>query len=238
MISAKTPRALTALAGRYEAHLGPPSEDLADVCYSASVGRTHFRHRLAVAGGSGSEMQDKLLAFQRGDAMPGLAAGEAAAADVTFIFSGQGSQFAGMGRTLYRSEPVFREALDRCDAILSPHLDRSIIAVMHADAAPGGLLDQTLYTQPALFAFEYALSELWRSWGVRPAAVMGHSVGEYTAACVAGVFSLEDGLAVDRGARAADAVDAGAARWPRCSAPRSRRPRRPLPIGSSCRWRR
>ncbi len=195
MISAKTPTALTALAGDYGAHLGShASEDVADICYSASVGRSHFRHRLAVAGASRLELQDRLLAFQRGDKTAGVTAGEAAAADVAFIFSGQGSQFAGMGQTLYRSEPVFREALDRCDKILSPHLDRSIVEVMHTDT--GGLVDQTLYTQPALFAFEYALSELWRSWGVRPAAVMGHSVGEYTAACVAGVFSLEDGLAL------------------------------------------
>jgi acyl transferase domain-containing protein/NADPH-dependent curcumin reductase CurA/short-subunit dehydrogenase/acyl carrier protein len=195
MISAKTPQALTTLAGGYEAHLrSHASEDVADICYSASVGRSHFRHRLAVAGGSGSELQDRLLAFQRGEKTAGVTAGEAAAADVTFIFSGQGSQFAGMGQTLYRSEPVFREALDRCDAILLPHLGRSIVAVMQADAGAEALIDQTLYTQPALFAFEYALSELWRSWGVRPAAVMGHSVGEYTAACVAGVFSLEDGL--------------------------------------------
>ncbi len=195
MISAKTPQALTALAGGYAAHLKRhASEDVADIGYSASVGRSHFRHRLAVAGASASELQDKLLAFQRGEKTAGAIAGEAAAADVSFIFSGQGSQFAGMGQSLYRSEPVFREALDRCDAILSTHLDRSIVAVMHTDT--GGLIDQTLYTQPGLFAFEYALSELWRSWGVRPAAVMGHSVGEYTAACVAGVFSLEDGLAL------------------------------------------
>ena len=194
MISAKTPRALAELATRHETHLrSHSSEDLPDVCYSASVGRAHFRHRLAVSGASGVEMQERLQAFQRGEAVAGLVTGEAGAADVTFVFSGQGSQFAGMGRSLYQSEPVFREALDRCDAILSRHLDRSIVAVMFAEGGDG-LIDQTLYTQPALFAFEYALSELWRTWGVRPAAVMGHSVGEYTAACLAGVFSLEDGL--------------------------------------------
>ena len=197
VVSAKTPRALAELAGRFEAHLGThPDEDLTDVCYSASAGRSHFRHRLAVTGASRTELQRKLLAFVDGKLLAGAIAGEVAGSDVTWLFSGQGSQFAGMGRELYRAEPVFRDALDRCDRILSQHLDRSIVDVMHGGGGTSGLIDQTVYTQPALFAFEYALSELWRSWGVLPTAVMGHSVGEYTAACVAGVFSLEDGLRI------------------------------------------
>ena len=99
-----------------------------------------------------------------------------------------------MGRELYATQPVFREALDRCDAVLRGAIGRSIIDVMQGDAVDPALIDQTAFTQPALFAFEYALAEMWRAWGVEPAAVLGHSVGEYVAACVAGVFSPEDGL--------------------------------------------
>lgn len=100
-----------------------------------------------------------------------------------------------MGRQLYETEPLFRRTLDECDAILRP-LDVPLLDLLYPEAEEPdtGLLDQTLYTQPALFALEYALAELWRSWGIKPDAVMGHSAGEYAAACTAGVFGLEDGL--------------------------------------------
>src|SRR5690606_17744031 len=100
----------------------------------------------------------------------------------------------GMGRGLYEEEPVYRAALDRCDALLRPHLDRSIVDVMFDRNGAGVLLEQTAYAQPALFALEYALVEQWRAWGVSPSVVMGHSLGEDVAACAAGIFSLEDGL--------------------------------------------
>ena len=111
-----------------------------------------------------------------------------------------------MGRELYESQPVFREALERCDALLRGRLDRPLLRPCSI-RAPGEAspLDETAYAQPALFALEYALAELWRAWGVAPAAVLGHSVGEYVAACVAGVCSLEDGLRPGRRARPADA---------------------------------
>src|SRR5919199_1366796 len=133
-------------------------------------------------------------------------------AEVVFLFTGQGSQYVGMGRQLYETQPTFRESLNRCDEILRPYLEQPLLSVLYPDnpsinpksnpplspLSKGGSqnskLDETAYTQPALFALEYALFELWKSWGVEPAAVMGHSVGEYVAACVAGVFSLEDGL--------------------------------------------
>ncbi|KOG89319.1 hypothetical protein ADK38_14960, partial [Streptomyces varsoviensis] len=99
-----------------------------------------------------------------------------------------------MGRGLYETEPAFRAALDECDALLRGHLDRPLLDVLYGEPKDTALLDRTAYTQPALFAVEYALSRLWHSWGIRPGAVLGHSVGEYAAACVAGVFGLEDAL--------------------------------------------
>ena len=119
---------------------------------------------------------------------------------VAFLFTGQGAQYPGMAAGLYRSQPVFREAFDRCAAVADPLLGCSLAEVVFGvgrwrrSMRPMHVLRQTRFTQPALFAVEFALAELWLSWGVRPQAVVGHSVGEYVAAVVAGVFSVEDGL--------------------------------------------
>ena len=113
---------------------------------------------------------------------------------IAFLFTGQGAQYAGMTKGLYDVSQVFRAALDRCAAILRPYLDRPLLDVLFTKDTGAAQINQTVYTQPALFAVEFALTELWRSWGVTPTAVIGHSVGEYVAACVAGVFSLQDGL--------------------------------------------
>src|SRR5262249_46004048 len=112
---------------------------------------------------------------------------------VTFVFSGQGGQWWGMGRELLRQEPVFRRAIERCDEILRRHADWSLLAELSADESQSRL-DRTEIAQPALVALQVALAELWQSWGVQPAAVLGHSVGEIAAAAVAGVLSWDDAL--------------------------------------------
>jgi acyl transferase domain-containing protein len=198
VLSGRTERGLAELAGRFERHLASPdAPPLADVAFSAATGRAHFNHRAAVVAGSAAQAREALAAAATGRATPRLLSGRADAAghaSVVFLFTGQGSQYAGMGRELYETEPVFRAALDRCAALLRDELPRPLLSVLYHDGGPGAALDDTAYTQPALFALEYALAELWRAWGVEPAFVIGHSLGEYVAACVAGVMTLEDAL--------------------------------------------
>ncbi|WP_437308124.1 type I polyketide synthase [Sorangium sp. So ce388] len=198
VLSAKTEPALAQLAARYSVMLGArPTVKLADVCFSASTGRSHFRHRLAVVTSSVAELCEQLDAFSRGVHAPGVTAGASVATrslKIAFLFTGQGSQVRDMGRGLYESEPAFRASLDRLDAFARPHLGVPLVHILFPEPGAEPLLDRTEYAQPALFALEIALVELWRSWGIEPAVVLGHSLGEYAAACAAGVFSAEDGL--------------------------------------------
>ena len=202
-LSAKSAEALNELARRFARHLtSPPAASLADVCFTANAGRAHFPQRVAAIGASTAEVSKQLTAFGSGQAAVGVLRGQAlhnSQPKVAFLFTGQGSQYVGMGWQLYNTHPVFRRALDRCDSLLRPHLKRPLLSVLYPESTRANdeqpaILNETVYTQPALFALEYALAELWRSWGLKSVAVMGHSVGEYVAACIAGVFSLEDGL--------------------------------------------
>jgi acyl transferase domain-containing protein len=195
-LSARTDAAVRALAARYSDFLKTTDAPAADVCFTANAGRSLLEERLAVVGRSNAELSAALQGVARDGRAPGVHRGRAAPADVevAFLFTGQGAQYPGMGRELYDSQPTFRRTIDRCDELLRRELERPLLSVMYPSPGASGPLDDTAYTQPALFAIEYALAELWRSWGVEPAAVLGHSVGEYVAACVAGVFSLEDGL--------------------------------------------
>lgn len=197
-LSAKSDQALQQLAAQYSAHLANSSaESLADLCCTSHVGRTHFDCRLTAIANSPTLLREQLQSFVVGQAPLGLGVGQVGGKKrpkIAFLFTGQGSQYIGMGRQLYETQPVFQAALDRCAVILQSYLEQPLLEVLYSSPEADALLDQTAYTQPALFALEYALAQLWQSWGIQPAAVMGHSVGEYVAACIAGVFSLEDGL--------------------------------------------
>ena len=194
-LSARSETALHALAGRIATHIDSGgAEAFADLCFTAAVGRAHFAHRLSVVGDATGAVA-ALRRHEAGDASRVIHGVHLASTppEVAFLFTGQGAQYFGMGRELYATESVFRDTLDRCAEIVGPHMDRPLLDVLFADAG-AALIDETIYTQPALFALEYALVALWRSWGVQPSFVMGHSLGEDVAACVAGVFTLEQGL--------------------------------------------
>ena len=170
----------------------------AAVTHTANTGRAHFPHRIAAVARGAAEFQQQLAAVRRGEPAPGVYRREApplSPPKIGFLFTGQGSQYAGMGRQLFASSRIFRGALERCAEFLRPYLAEPLFDIIFpADQARAHLLDQTRYTQPALFALEYALATLWKSWGIEPAAVLGHSVGEYAAACVAGALDLDDAL--------------------------------------------
>jgi acyl transferase domain-containing protein/SAM-dependent methyltransferase len=184
----------SALADRIEA---VTENELADVCFTANAGRAHFPERVAIIGENIQQIRDSLLEYsgeKANSSIPSEEPIDLKSPPVAFLFSGQGSQYVGMGRDLYETCPTFRRILNRSDELLRQYLEKPLLSVLYPDSAEQSLIDNTAYCQPALFAIGYALAELWRSWGIQPAIVMGHSVGEYTAACVAGVFSFEDGL--------------------------------------------
>ncbi len=191
VLSAKSAQALSTkreeLASFLEQH---PDVTLADVAYTLATGRELFSHRFAMVAASIEEATAKLRTGdgeQRESAVTEL--------PVAFLFPGQGAQFAGMGHQLYDSEPVFRTAIDRCADILLPLIAHDVRPLMcDDDAAAELLLNQTRFTQPALFVMSYALSQLWAKHGVSPAAMIGHSVGEYSAAFLAGSLTLDDAL--------------------------------------------
>lgn len=196
VLSARDDAALRELAGRYAARLEGEA-DVTSVCRTAATGRTHFRRRIAAVGHDAPELSRALRDFVAGRAPATLAAtGGAASAKVrvAFLFTGFGAQQLGMARELYGSSPVFRDALDRCATLLEPRLGRPLTELLYGEAAEEASLDDPALGHPALFAVEYALARLWMSWGIEPDAVLGHSLGEYVAACIAGVMSLEDAL--------------------------------------------
>ena len=168
-----------------------PDTALADLCYTRAVGRSHFRHRFALAA---EDTAGLVTALERRAAEPPAADGDTFR-KVAYLFTGSGSQYPGMGRELYPRYPVFRAGVDACDALFRPHLGRSVRQVMFGqDPDSAETLARTSFTHAALFTLEYALARQWEAWGVRPSVLIGHSLGEIAAAAFAGLFSLEDGV--------------------------------------------
>ncbi len=210
-LSAKNEGALKGLINSYEKFFATyPETPVGNVCFTANSGRSHFSHRLAVIAGSSAAMEEKLSSICCKDEPEDIPDMRVVGSDrpmIAFLFSGQGSQYIDMGRQLFDTQPRFRKTMEKCDRILRPYMNRPLLSVLYSDRGSersyresGGAeqasrnLNQTLYAQTSLFALEYSLFELWKSWGVEPDVVMGHSIGEYVAACVAGIFDLKDGL--------------------------------------------
>jgi acyl transferase domain-containing protein len=215
LLSAKTETAVDTMTQNLSRFLKEnPHLNLADVAYTLQVGRRAFNHRRVAVCSTIDETVETLSSPDSGGVFgytlqtpPGARAQQTVQGDernVVFMFSGQGSQYVDMGLDLYRTDPVFRREMDRCFAILQPLVDQDLKQILYPESAgkggkkpgAGPDINQTAVTQPLIFAFEYALAKRLIAWGIKPRAMIGHSIGEYTAACLSGVFSLEDALAL------------------------------------------
>ncbi|QDF05166.1 type I polyketide synthase [Myxococcus xanthus] len=197
VLSAKKPAALDALTQNLGTHLeAHPEQSLADVAYTLQIGRKAFPHRRVVVCESGEDAATVLSEVNPERVFTDVA--KDGGRSVVFLFPGGGAQHLRMGQELYEKEPAFREAFDACAAIFQRRGGPSLRTVLYpaGDADAGAPLPRPSVGLPALFTVEYALARLWESWGIRPEAMIGHSMGEYVAACLAGVFSLEDALAL------------------------------------------
>jgi len=195
-ISARTSTALDIITANLANYLETHNDlELGDVAFTLQEGRKDFNHRRIVVC---QDIHDTIDTLRKNDSKRMVASyREPIDRDIVFMFSGQGAQYPNMGLDLYKSEPVFREHIDRCSQILEPQLSLDLRDVLYPNndiEQSADRLKQTFITQPALFAIEYALANLWMSWGIIPNSMVGHSIGEYVAACLAGVFSLDDAL--------------------------------------------
>jgi acyl transferase domain-containing protein/SAM-dependent methyltransferase len=203
-LSAKSRAALRDLGDAWRTDFAR-TEAIADLCYTANVGRARLEHHAVIVGRSRGDFTYALGALHEGREASGMLAGDRAEVPprIAFLFTGQGAHFPGMGKPLYDTAPVFRDSLDACAAAAAPLLGRDLREALFV-SDPASLADP-LVIQPANFALQVALAALWRAWGVEPAVMLGHSLGEYAAAYAAGVFSLSDAmrLVVARGRGAA-----------------------------------
>ena len=199
LLSAKTATALETATTNLATYLNEHREpNLADIAHTLSMGRKAFNHRRMLVSSDIADAAKALKTLEPERVFTN--GGETQTRPAVFMFSGQGSQYVNMSRELYESEPTFRERVDCCCQLLEPHLKLDLREILYPaeDAIPQATrqLERTAITQPALFVIEYALATLWMSWGIRPVAAIGHSIGEYVAATIAGTFSLEDALAI------------------------------------------
>jgi acyl transferase domain-containing protein/NADPH:quinone reductase-like Zn-dependent oxidoreductase/acyl carrier protein/ubiquinone/menaquinone biosynthesis C-methylase UbiE len=198
-VAARSAEALQALARSYKEFLADENQTylpLYDFCYSAALRREHGDHRLAVVGGTRKEMIDQLEAFAAGEARLAMSAGKRSASrslKLAFVFSGMGPQWWGMGRQLLEEEPVFRNMVTRCSSLLQELTGWSLLDELLA-AEAHSRIHETQIAQPSIFAIQAGLAALWRSWGIEPGAVVGHSVGEAAAAYTAGILTLEEAV--------------------------------------------
>lgn len=214
VLSASSDRELEAWVSAYQQHaIALPSLNLSLLCEGANRCQGDLAYRAAFVVGDRADLLAQLRAWFENRTTfnallgPSALANPVATSRVAFLFTGQGAKYLNMGRQLYLTQPCFRQILDDCDAILRDYLEQPLLSVLYPNLepahsrtptpespGPATLLDRPEYVQPALFAVEYALARLWQSWGIQPTILMGQSFGEYAAACIAGVFSLEDGL--------------------------------------------
>ncbi|BBC27196.1 type I polyketide synthase [Pseudanabaena sp. ABRG5-3] len=202
LLSAKTATALNQAQANLASYLRANANELnlADVAFTLKVGRQAFEHRrMLICENNSAKIQEAITVLDSNDPQRVFSQfTDLKTRPVTMMFSGQGSQYVGMGQELYRHEPVFQEHLDRCCDLLMPHLGLDLRQVLYPEAGrteeAQQQLQQTAIAQPAIFAIEYALAQLWISWGVKPQAMIGHSIGEYVAACLAQVFDLEEAI--------------------------------------------
>lgn len=195
VVSAKSPASLDELVDGWVEFLDKSQEiSLQNIAFSAALSRTQLTQRLAIVGKDKEDIKQKLQAWREGRTPKGVAHGQIfpkIKPKIAFIFTGQGSQYADMGHELYASEPRFAETINRIASFMDPELGAPLLEVLFGEKS-GEYLENTRYVQPALFALEYALADLVRHWGVEPSYVIGHSIGEIVAACIAGMLDLED----------------------------------------------
>jgi acyl transferase domain-containing protein len=198
IVSAKNEISLKKIAQKY---LDEPAflenQTLSEICYTLQKGRNHFEYALGIVAHTKQDITDGLMDFLQEKKSLKYAVSNTAVSrnqDITFLFTGQGAQYFGMCKGYYESFDVFRNATDECDEILQQHLDISVKDILWNETVDKSLINQTKYTQPALFVVEYALSKLWISFGIQPSSLIGHSIGEISALCVANAISLKDAL--------------------------------------------
>lgn len=198
-VSGKSDAALKDIVEKLRDFLGThPDVSFEQLCFNQNTGRNQFTHRLALVANNRQQALETLLAYSENRPTDSLYLGRQVAANIpnpVFLFTGQGGVYPGMGHELYDTQPAYQQAIDRCAQALDKLIDTPLLSILSQDSTlSSDYLSQARYAQPALFAVQYALASLWRSMGIEPAAVLGHSIGEYAAACVAGALSLDDAL--------------------------------------------